>query len=101
MAAPLIKNAVRTTFVSGSSSTFRRFGCHAGAATTASLFFVVCAAILRVVLDHQAHQSEPPEVAGDLGKGVGNGDVARLQPRERIKFQGRYAERGGERALEP
>src|SRR5580698_5585225 len=98
MAAPLMKKAVRTTFVSGNSSTFRRSGCQGGTTTTASLFFV--GAIVGVVLDHQAHEPEPPEVAGGLRECVGNGDVARLQPGERIELQGRDSERGRERPLE-
>mgnify|MGYP000370182700 CR=1 FL=1 len=39
-AAVLTKKVVRTTFVSGNRSKLRKLGCHNGAATGASLFFV-------------------------------------------------------------
>src|ERR1700690_164075 len=100
-AAPLMKKAVRTTFVSGSRTALRRFGCHAGTTSTASLFFFGVAAILRVVLDHEAHQPEPPEGPRGRRERVGNGHVARPEPGKGVELQGRYPERGRERALEP
>src|SRR5208283_3774571 len=88
-AAPLTKNAVRTTFVSGSCSTMRRFGCQAGTVDAdASLLLVSDGAILGYVLDHQAEQAEPVEVPCRLGERIRDNHTARPQPRQRIEFKG-------------
>src|SRR5271165_5154872 len=101
-AAPLMKNAVRTTFVSGSCSAIRRFGCHAGTRDAdASLFFDSDGGILRGVLHHQAEQAEPVKFSGGLGKRVRHGHAAGPEPGERVELKGGDAERGRERPLEP
>src|SRR5271170_4877753 len=102
MAAPLTKTAVRTTFVSGRFSTIRRFGCHAGTTfAEASLFFAGGGAIFCLVLNHEAHEAEPVEIACRLRELVGDDHLARPQPRDRVCLQRRDAEGGSERALEP
>src|SRR5450432_1566770 len=102
MAAPLTKNAVRTTFVSGRFSAMRMLGCHAGTTTTAaSPFFLSGSAILWGILGHQAHQPEPAEFTRGLREGVRHDDVARPKPRDRVELERRNAERGGQGPLEP
>ena len=62
-----MKNAVRTTFVSGSCSAIRRFGCQEGDEDEAeSLFLDKDGAILGDILNHQAEEAKPPEFTGDL-----------------------------------
>src|SRR5580658_4715393 len=78
------------------------FGCQGGTTTTAALLFLLSvSAILRVVVDHQAHQAEPAEIPGRLGQGVRDDNLARPEPGDRVELEGGDAERGGERALEP
>src|SRR5271157_6099 len=85
MVAPLTKNAVRTTFVSGRLAAIRRFGCQAGTSGAAeSLLFVAGGAIVRFVPDHQSHEPKPAELAHRGCQGVGDDDTARAQPRHGV-----------------
>jgi hypothetical protein len=102
MAAPLTKNAVRTTFVSGRPSTIRRFGCQAGTSGAVRLTFFRrggrhCArSYLTIRPSARTSGNRPPSSQGRRGR-----HLARPQPRDGIDLQRGDAERRGEGALEP
>src|SRR3954471_15952839 len=103
MAAPLTKNAVRMTFVSGNFSKLRKFGCQFGSAgpAAASLFFFSSDSMDEVVLGHQAENAEPADILRILGQALRDGDVAGLQPRQRIELEAGDAKRRRNRSVEP
>src|SRR5688572_30471846 len=105
MAAPLMKKAVRTTFVSGNRSKLRKFGCHGGTAgaALASDFFFSSDSIgnRNGWRNHQAEEPEPPRIQATGHDAVGDHDFAGLQPGAEIERHARDSERRGDSPIEP